>query len=92
MLRNHTIDQVNVKPVKISKQVAPFEIIDIIIQVFIPSQINRENLVLMFQLEDSHKELFGDAMVGIIDIAASKEELDMLDQSYINNSIINQSE
>ena len=39
----------------------------------------------MLQLEDAQKEVFGDAMIGIIDIVPSKEQLDIIEASFDQN-------
>lgn len=86
-MRNHSIDNVSVKPIRFTKQVQPNEIIDLEVVVDIPEKISRENLVLMFQLEDSHREVFGDAMVGIVDIVHDKEQLEILKTLSVEESI-----
>jgi hypothetical protein len=54
----------------------------LVVKVYIPEGINRENLVLMFFLENSQKERFGDAMIGIIDIIPTKEQLEIIEASF----------
>lgn len=74
VLRNHWQDDAFVKPVKIRYSLKPQEVKEIEISIYIPKNIKKDKVVLLFYLETEAGELFGDSLIAIIDIGMPLEE------------------
>ena len=79
VLRNHCHDDAYVKSVNIRHGLNPSEVKEIEISFYIPSNMNKDKIVLLFQLETPSGERFGDSMIAIIDIGIPIEESFVLD-------------
>lgn len=85
LLKNQCNEDIYIAPIQFKVSLKPNKIREIIITIYFPANFNKDKLILLFQFETPSGEIFGESLIGIVDVdydanPFGDEELDNVEE------------